>query len=212
MNVKKAVKKTISLIATVVLILSTLLCIVLVFKGAFKGNVSLFGYRLFYVLTGSMEPTIHSGAVVLTKESDSYVIGDIITFKSQNSEILGQPNTHRIVDINDDGSFVTKGDANNIEDSTFVNFSEIYGKVVWNSGKLEWFGSLLAFLTTPFGFFIVILFPILLVTVSQLKEFTKAYKEAIRLAAMQKMEIKAMNKEAIDSCFEQHEGDNDERQ
>ena len=108
---KNLLKKTASVIITVLLIISTSLCIFLIAKSAFKGSVSIAGYRLFYVVTGSMEPTIHSGAVVLTKESDSYVIGDIITFKSQNSEILGQPNTHRIVDINDDGSFVTKGDA-----------------------------------------------------------------------------------------------------
>ena len=187
---KNLLKKTASVIITVLLIISTSLCIFLIAKSAFKGSVSIAGYRLFYVVTGSMEPTIHAGAAALTRENEDnvYNVGDIITFISKTPEIYGQANTHRIVRILEkDGQtrYITKGDANPVEDDRYVSPEDIYGKVVWHSGDTQILGSILAFLTTPVGFLFVILLPILLITVSQLKEFTKTYKQALTEAAMQ---------------------------
>ena len=210
---KKLLKKTASVFVTVILILSTVLCLVVVSKSVSKGNVSIFGYKFFYVLTGSMEPTIHAGALTVTKESASgeYEIGDIITFKSKNTQIYGQPNTHRIVgEYEKFGKhfYVTQGDANNTPDPEPVSQSEIYGKVVWYSGRLNWLGSVITFLLTPFGFLLVILLPILLLTISQLKEFTSSYKEALKAAAMQSIIENNSLKEATE---EEKKDDTDER-
>ena len=188
-EIKSGIKSILSWFLTFFLIICTALCLVLVGKSAFSGNVSLFGCRIFYVITGSMEPTIHAGAIVLTRAEDTskYQVGDIITFKSKTSAIYGQPNTHRIVDIHTDGTqlfFVTKGDANPVNDDFSVPASDVYGKVIWNSGKIEWLGYILSFLMTPVGFLLVILIPILAITVSQLKVFTKNYKQALIEAAM----------------------------
>ena len=74
---------------------------------------SLFGYRLFIVESGSMQPTFDIGTVILSKEpSDpsNLSVGDVVTFKSLNDTTV----THRIIEVvtDEDGSikYRTKGD------------------------------------------------------------------------------------------------------
>ncbi len=75
------------------------------------GNTpQLFGYQLYQIKTGSMTPTLQPGAIILSKiprNKSSLKVGDIITFKKNNSVI-----THRIIEvITDNGvSYRTKGD------------------------------------------------------------------------------------------------------
>jgi signal peptidase len=75
----------------------------------------LLPYQTYFVRSGSMEPTIDTGGLVVLKKAngDTLAPGDIITFKNPNDESVLV--THRIVDIEttDQGKvFVTKGDAN----------------------------------------------------------------------------------------------------
>lgn len=88
----------------------------------------LFGYSVFSVATGSMEPTIKQNDLIIVKQSDNYELGDIVTFKNENAYI-----THRIVTINDK-SYVTKGDANNAKDVAITQ-DKIIGKVIKISSK-----------------------------------------------------------------------------
>src|SRR3990167_3351690 len=62
------------------------------------------------VKSGSMEPAIPTGSVVMVRPSVSYAVGDVITFgKDTKTDI---PTTHRIVAMNADNTFTVKGDAN----------------------------------------------------------------------------------------------------
>lgn len=83
----------------------------------------MFGYSIFEVTTGSMEPTIKENDIILVKESDSYVKDDIVTYKSNDAYI-----THRIINESND-IVVTKGDANNTSDEA-INKDAILGKVI----------------------------------------------------------------------------------
>jgi len=85
--------------------------------------LSLFGYSVFNVATGSMAPTINQNDIIVVKTEKKYNTDDIITYKKDMDFI-----THRIIDINDNG-YVTKGDANNSIDGTIKN-DIIIGKVV----------------------------------------------------------------------------------
>ena len=65
------------------------------------------------VKSGSMEPAIHTGSVVIVKPESSYGIGDVITFGADTKAKI--PTTHRIVSIREENGttyFATKGDAN----------------------------------------------------------------------------------------------------
>ena len=48
------------------------------------------------VLSGSMEPEIRTGSVVVIKKIDTYEIGDIVTFGEDTKENV--PTTHRIIE------------------------------------------------------------------------------------------------------------------
>lgn len=87
-----------------------------------------FGIKTFVIISGSMEPEIEIGDIVIVKEADNYEVGDIISFR-QGQNII----THRISEIEEvDGEirYRTKGDNNNTEDSGTITPDVIEGKVV----------------------------------------------------------------------------------
>lgn len=93
--------------------------------------VGLFPIYPSVIVTGSMEPVIMPGDVVLVEKVDSGSVraGDIIMF--DNGE--GIHITHRIIEIieNDNGRlFVTKGDNNPSRDSDPSNESQFRGKII----------------------------------------------------------------------------------
>jgi len=88
---------------------------------------SIFGYATLTIETGSMSGTLEIGDMILIKDTGDYKIGDIVTFIEEGDKI---PTTHRIVNYNEDGSFVTKGDANNALDTGDVSRDMILGEVV----------------------------------------------------------------------------------
>jgi signal peptidase len=177
MSKVKKQRRPISIIVTLLLILSTLLCFVIIFQSVTKKDASFFGYRFFYVTTGSMEPTIPPGSIILVHSSDEALkVGDIISFTSRDKAIYGKVNTHRIVGLsNKDGqlSFITKGDANNTADPVQVACSDVIGRVVWTSGYIPLLGWILEFIGTRLGFVFVILLPILFITAASIREFSK---------------------------------------
>ena len=86
--------------------------------------------EIYNVKTGSMEDKIHAGDYILIFKKESYAIGDVITFRTENGYV-----THRITKI--EGDYVTtKGDANNTEDET-ISSSSIVGKVILSGGILN---------------------------------------------------------------------------
>ena len=89
--------------------------------------VKVFGKSMFIVVTGSMEPAIKAGELIITSDKNNYEKGDIVTFKDSEGYII----THRIVNINRD-RFVTKGDNNNIQDEE-NSVTNIKGKVIFHS-------------------------------------------------------------------------------
>lgn len=88
-----------------------------------KNYLDFFGYSIFNVATGSMEPTISENDIILTKKQKNYKVGDIVTYEKNGSYI-----THRIVEINNSG-IVAKGDANNTTDAP-IKRGVIIGKVI----------------------------------------------------------------------------------
>lgn len=100
----------------------------------------LFGYEVFGVLSGSMEPEIQTGALAYVDtnvKSEDMEVGDIIAFyiKDENTYV-----THRVVDINEDErTFITKGDANEVIDFSPIPFSQVIGETTYS---IPYFGYL----------------------------------------------------------------------
>ena len=86
--------------------------------------------EIYNVVTGSMEDHIHVGDYILIYRKNDYQIGDVVTFKEKDSMI-----THRII-REENGYFITKGDANNTEDEK-ISKDKIVGKAILIGGLLN---------------------------------------------------------------------------
>src|SRR3989344_6114425 len=119
-------------------------------------------YQIRVVLSGSMEPTIKTGSIVVVRPDASYAVGDVITFtnrffRNQNGQII--PVTHRIIEVkNDNGykTFVTKGDANDDADQNPIRDTNILGKEIVT---IPYLGYAVETARQPYGFLALILIP-----------------------------------------------------
>ena len=112
------------------------------------------GVKTFVVQSGSMEPSIKTGGIVVVKPADSYAVGDVITFGPRSK--TKPPTTHRIIEVKEDGNFVTKGDANDDEDMRTVSRYEVIGKVLFS---VPYVGYAVAAAQKPWGFTIIVVIP-----------------------------------------------------
>lgn len=105
---------------------------------------SVFGYSVLIVASPSMTGAIEAGDAIIIKKSDSYAVGDVITYfpADENFSV-----THRIVIMEGD-KFYTKGDANQSEDPDPVLIEQIAGKV---AVKLDKVGYFIEWLKSPAG-------------------------------------------------------------
>lgn len=132
------------------LVLGILVCLLIIILGIQAYNklivrdetAGILGYNYKTVLTGSMEPAIPVGSIVITKEQSSYEMEDIISFQEEGAII-----THRIISI-DRERYITKGDANNVADTEEVQQKQILGKVILTIPLL---GYLVMWLMSPVG-------------------------------------------------------------
>jgi len=131
-------------------------------------------YRFMVVQSGSMEPSIQMGGVVMVKPTGNYKIGDVITFKEPGK---GVPTTHRIHDIEViEGKpyYITKGDANNAPDSGSVSKDDVIGKVLLD---IPYIGYVVNFAKRPIGFALMIIFPAVLVIANEIKNIYLEFKK-----------------------------------
>lgn len=99
---------------------------------------SFLNIDLYVVESNSMSPRIKKDDIVIVKkgyENERYKVGNIITFKRKNGEVI----THRIKKIvlsDMQRSYVTRGDANIADDEEIVKYENIIGKVIYVMPRL----------------------------------------------------------------------------
>lgn len=154
-----------SLVSGLFIISTLLICI----TGAILFILSR-SYHLFSVLSGSMEPTIHTGSLiaVLPKKTNTYNVGDIIAFHSSSGVI-----THRIVEVVD-ATYRTKGDANTTVDTTLVKPSNVIGSV---HSTIPYIGYVMMWLRTKLGFSLLLLLPMSLVILQEVRQIRRAWSD-----------------------------------
>ena len=106
----------------------------------------LFGYDMYNVVSGSMEPAIPAGSMIFvqTAEAKDLTEGEVIAFYSGGSVVV-----HRVTNNNTvEGKISTKGDANADEDFTTVLYKEVIGVVKYH---VPYLGDISSNLTSSFG-------------------------------------------------------------
>lgn len=107
--------------------ISTIFMIVLLFLAWPLAWGGLFSYTI--VSGNSMEPTYHTGDVVMTYRTSEYQVGEIIvytvTFDDKTGAII-----HRIIEALPNGTYKTKGDNNSFVDPWVADPENIRGEVI----------------------------------------------------------------------------------
>lgn len=128
-------------------------------------NVNLLGgYRPLIVQSGSMEPTIMTGDVIIIATPISYQVNDVITFLDPENGVI----THRIVEVKNNAlgkAYLTKGDANRTQDEGLVAEQQILGKTVLKIPRLGYF---INFTRTAAGMIIFLIIPALLIVIDEI--------------------------------------------
>lgn len=125
---KNIILKIIDIIGKIILILIIVFLLFFIIRATVFKKFDIFGYRFYIIMSGSMEPEIKTGDMIITKECNNYEIGDVIAFKN-----TGLVTAHRIVEkLSEDGEelFRTKGDNNNTVDRELVRKEQIRGKTI----------------------------------------------------------------------------------
>ena len=132
-----------------------------------------FGWSVDAILSGSMEPELKVGAVVITRPVDEEEIktGDIITFYSPLSEQL---TSHRVIATESGSSFrfQTKGDANEDADPFTLPAENVVGKVCFH---IPYLGYVAQFVKTPLGFLLTLCLPGLIIVVMELRNIWRVF-------------------------------------
>lgn len=126
-----------------------------------------FGYGAAVVLSGSMEPEMSKGDLIVVKELETYRENDIVVYQSKSSLVV-----HRIITIDGD-AVITQGDANNAPDDP-ISLSAIKGKVLL---RIPYVGRVVNLIKTPIGTISIVAIAILLIEIPRRTEKKKDDEE-----------------------------------
>jgi len=142
---------------------------------AISAKLNIGGIRLLVVKSGSMEPTIRTGSMVITKSQADYVVNDIVTYRDRDKP--DETITHRVVGEENQGNiklFTTQGDANGSPDSAKVLPDQVIGKV---RIQIPYFGYAVAFSRTSLGLIILIVIPATIIIYDEINKIILEIKE-----------------------------------
>ena len=153
---------------------------------------SFLGYKPFIVLSGSMEPVIKIGDLVIIKDCSIDLLkeGDIIAFRNGTSVI-----THRIVEITEENNekiFITKGDNNSSEDRYPIRYSNVEGLYIYRIPKVGYFAM---FLQTTLGAIIFVSIPFILFIITDLAQRKKEKQIQEEKKKIMQKELEELKKE-----------------
>lgn len=171
-------KKALSIISKIVKVIATifvaLIVLVVLIQRIFNNSLSLGGFRLYTVVTGSMEPTYKVKDIIISKsrKPEDIKVGDPVVYLGKESDFENKIVTHRVIEKREESGkyyFVTKGD-NNTGIDPEIEGSQIYGVVIHKSAVLSFVSKLV---TSNVGFFLLIIVPGALLIVLEIADRVK---------------------------------------
>lgn len=157
-----------NIIYTIIFIIVLFILIIAILQRTTNNEITLFGYRIFVVATGSMTPKYEVGDVLVSKEVDPATIqvGDDIVYEGKEGSFKDKIVTHQVIMIekeNENYRIQTKGIANTKADPEITQ-NEVIGKVIYKMGVLS---LLQRAMSNNYVFYFVVFVPIVLLTFRQ---------------------------------------------
>lgn len=174
----KHIKRVISIMLDCLFwcLLTALICLVLhggyqIYTG--EAIPTFWGWGYSTIISGSMEPTIPTGSLIVFHEQDNYEVGDIVIYEKDQITVM-----HRLTFIEGETA-ITQGDANNVADPP-IRVSSILGKVTTHIPKV---GTWLNVMNKHLVLIIVAIVSIyLIVGLVQDWEFKRKFRQASEIA------------------------------
>lgn len=129
-SLQRPIKKGGKFIPALCNIIGTLILAAVILTSVPLAVPRLLGYEIYNVTSGSMEPALPVGSVIYVQRVAPEAVkeGEIIAYYVDGTVI-----THRVVENRFvEGEFVTKGDANDMEDISNTHYSDLVGIVKYH--------------------------------------------------------------------------------
>ena len=151
------------------------LVIVLMAAAVFTYLAPYFDWRVDAVMSGSMEPNLNVGGLVISKPMgpNDIAVGDIITFYCPlNKQMI----SHRVIAVESGTStyFRTKGDANEASDSFIVPVQNVVGKVCFH---VPYLGYVTQFIKTRLGILLILGIPGIIIIIMEILNIWRVFRD-----------------------------------
>jgi signal peptidase len=174
----RSIRKSVITASRVIIAFIMILMLILlsyVLKSHFtQSRPSIAGFHLFVVLGGSMSPAFEAGSIVLVQRvnASEIIAGDIITYRDYRRDNTHVIVTHRVMEVleTEPVSFVTRGDANEVNDPRPVAAANLIGRVAYT---IPYLGRFLSFIRTRTGLLVMVIVPAVLIIFSELRKLIK---------------------------------------
>ncbi len=159
-----------NIIYVIIFIFILLILAVAVLQRTTNNEVTLCGYRIFVVATGSMIPKYEVGDVLVSKEipPEDIKVGDDIIYTGKEGSFKDKVVTHQVIFIekeNENYRIITKGIANTAQDPEITQ-EQVMGKVIYKLGLLSFFQRVVS---NNYVFYFVVFVPIVLIMYRQIR-------------------------------------------
>lgn len=155
---KHKISTIFSILGKILSILLIIALVIIIIRAVIFKRTDVLGYRFYMIMSGSMEPEFKAKDAVIVKEQNEYKVGDIVAFGNG-----GAVTVHRIIEENEqEQTFKTKGDNNNVEDQFSIKKENIKGKYV---AKIPNLGGMILFLQNHVYVIVVAIIVIILLII-----------------------------------------------
>lgn len=143
-----------------------------------NNNVSIAGFRIFNVATGSMVPEYQVGDILVSKEinPEDIQVGDNIVYMGEKQDFKGKIVTHQVISKREENGkiyFTTKGIANEEADPE-ISADQVYGKIIY---RTIIFSFLSKIINNLYAFYFLIFVPVAIIICKLIVDNVISYKE-----------------------------------
>lgn len=158
-------------------VLIILILLVVIIQRISNNSISFFGFRIFNIVSGSMNPDYEVGDILISKttEPQNIKVGDDIVYVGEKLNLQGKIITHRVVSVSqEDGKYIfkTKGIANEEQDPT-ISQEQIYGKIIYKAHILSFISKVI---NNIYAFYFFIFIPLSIIIIKKIRDIIYCIK------------------------------------